>query len=125
MREIKFRAWDINEKCFEIIESLYWFEENGVRTSDGNGHSSKYIIEQFTGLHDRNGKEIYEGDVVTSDIHVPQNMEVRFAEGGFCAWWGDDDLLIDMAHFYNSRGCCIEVIGNIHENPELLNGAKS
>ena len=116
MREIKFRARDKSSKEYEYITDLYWFEENQVHGFD----DPSYDFEQFTGLRDKNGVEIYEGDTVKSNIHNPGIMGIRFVEGGFCAWWGDDDYPIDINHFYDSKGCCIEVIGNIHENPELI-----
>ena len=71
--------------------------------------------DQFTGLHDKNGKEIYEGDILESycsECSKGRQDVVRFVSNGF--WCGtDDDLWMP-----NSEYC--EIIGNIHENPELL-----
>lgn len=80
--------------------------------------------QQFTGLLDKEGRRIYEGDLVQSKDHNPSIMEVRFVEGGFCAWWGSDDYPIDINHFYDSLGCHITVIGNIYDNPDLVPGRK-
>jgi uncharacterized phage protein (TIGR01671 family) len=116
LREIKFRQWSSDR-------FHYW----GCNADNFTGPLSNRLdipSEQFTGLHDKNGKEIYEGDIIRSKNHHPEKMEIRFIEGGFCAWWGSDDYPIDIYHFYNSKGCCFEVIGNIHENPELLEVTK-
>lgn len=130
MREIKFRAWDIRHSCMETIHDLYWFEENGVHDGSGEGCNSNYILEQFTGLHDKNGKEIYEGDI----LHGREE-----GDGETTAWADvyfqivyDEKLAGFMAHeskikdsAWDEQICELnteyEVIGNIHENPELLN----
>lgn len=117
MRKIKFRAWDSEEKNYIFFDAL-----GGILAECDEVYRQRCVdkFEQFTGLRDKNGKEIYEGDIVQSKNHNPDKMEIRFIEGGFCAWWGNDDYPIDINQFYDSLGCCIEVIGNIHENPELL-----
>ena len=73
MREIKFRAWNKNEGCF-----FYW------NTSFAFGGTDKVWgkIEQFTGLYDKNGKEIYEGDICKVD-DGDNIYEVIFYMGGF------------------------------------------
>ena len=97
-REIKFRAW-INEKMwhFDIKESA------GYVWHKGN-------LMQYTGLKDKNGKEIYEGDIVSNNLK--EQGIVKWKGIGFD--WGDD--------FSKGKGDTdeIEVIGNIYENPELL-----
>ena len=129
MREIKYRGKTVSTKewvCGDLVHNAF----NGHRIFPvgiqiPGCYPDEVIAEtvgQFTGLHDKNGKELYEGDVIRSKNHHPEKMEIRFIEGGFCAWWGSDDYPIDINHFYDSKGCCFEVIGNIHENPELLEG---
>jgi len=113
MREIKFRQWD-------SIRGIYY---RNIGATPGCWSCApfvswdRYPLEQFTGLLDRNGKEIYEGDIVTWGYGP---TAVRFAaleednEEGYPVkriGWIVDDCFLD--------GNC-EVIGNIHENPELL-----
>ena len=110
MREIKFRAWDINHKEMVYIDDLYWFEEEGIHDFEGYGLYSNYVFMWSVGLKDRNGKEIYEGDILKYS-------------------WGDEES-IDVIEFsppiFTYRNCMRwslnqdEIIGNIYENPEML-----
>ena len=82
-------------------------------------------IGQYTGLHDKNGKEIYEGDVVYCQTKFGKAKAIiKFIDGKFVAYW--DSILT-----HPQNGHCIacyeinkrfEVIGNIYDNPELLGG---
>jgi len=108
-REIKFRAWDDIEMVY--ISDLFWFEENHFSSVNDNlGHK----LMQYTGLKDKNGKEIYEGDIVKGDLgHVGT---VEYNAPSFEVRWNDGDCckIFDAVHGV------IEVIGNIYENPNLL-----
>lgn len=115
MREIKFRALYKSLNQMEYINDLYWFEENGVHSNN----DYDYEIMQYTGLKDSTGKEIYEGDIITSNYHndvydygFELTSLVEFRNG--CFWLNVHNCEL---HYYNEF--CI-VIGNIYENPELL-----
>ena len=115
-REIKFR--------FYHPETGLMYEDTGITSLGVNNainkaNDSAYIVMQFTGLCDKNGKEIYEGDIVNCVDTNPTILEVKFIEGGFCCT-SSNILPFDINSFYPSIGCRIEVIGNIYENPELL-----
>lgn len=135
MREIKFRQWsgtkmDYRPKtgvgggaCINDLFDVYGYEIDNILT-------------QFTGLKDKNGKEIYEGDILTIRAGHPywldKKFEVVFYEGAFCMkpkviglldkpvsfiYYGDMAL---KNGYEEDFGIYIEVIGNIYQNPELL-----
>ena len=74
-----------------------------------------YDLMQYTGLKDKNGTEIYEGDIIW-DAHAEIHGKVTFDEGTFCVEWKTHiEHLFEVVSDYYA-----EVIGNIYENPELL-----
>jgi len=120
MRDIKFRCWD--ETCGCYVQSGIQFNNTTMELE----HIQHQAIEQYTGLKDRNGTEIYEGDILK---------------------WADDDGVYFEVFYHDGRAkfdCCrshyqgsrcggsvpsitstsFEVIGNIHQNPEILKGVK-
>jgi hypothetical protein len=124
LREIKFRAWDGTENRFypwtddlfvscsgKIFEVDYDDIEEGTPIEC----FSCFEIEQFTGLHDKNGKEIYEGDIVRGPGFGA--VSVYFDGGRFCLYFLGDE-------YWNEYADKIEIVGNIHENPELLEVTK-
>jgi len=113
MREIKFRAWlgDI-PKLFNLEDIATWGP-----SWEGPGFAEYNNWEQYTGLKDKNGREIYEGDWVQIIDH-PENITTRadvvvFENGMFGTASETAVPLCDYGMVW------VEVIGNIHENPEL------
>lgn len=133
-REIKFRAWDKRE--LEMIEDV----ANYFKRYEVLDEPDRYIPLQFTGLKDKNGREIYERDIVLipdtyTDIIVdgqgpeePHNhiAEVRYGNAEFVFIITDNaDILRKGTYTWNAL--CeetgvddLEVIGNVYENPELI-----
>ena len=129
MKEIKFRAWDKKEKIM-YNPSNVWGIDAGI-IAQGRGEA---IMMQYTGLKDKNGKEIYEGDILKDDVGI---AEVTYdnERAGFYAWFkkpvvfpdyahGVKDTKINQIHMYawstDDYKTSAEVIGNIYENPELI-----
>ncbi len=127
MREIKFRAWHPSNREMVVIDNIKGSKDPNrsmqLCALMANIHDEgKDLLMQYTGLKDKNGKEIYEGDVLSllgEDLMLPKPTfdngmitVVSFSDGCFVAP-GSMMTLMSVAH---SR----VVIGNIHENPELL-----
>ena len=114
MRTIKFRAWDGQE----MIYPDDYKKASGKHLTVSEILSRFEIVMQFTGLQDKNDKDVYEGDLLRSFEYGNSVFIVEFRNGAFVKT-GDfkrgitsDSLINGLARF--------EVIGNIHENPELL-----
>lgn len=115
MREIKFRAWDSDSKTMVYAPNHELFAVFETVKDD----DSEYVLMQFTGLLDKTGKEIYEGDIVR---FMGINLQVGFYNAHFIIYdevvekggTGHEDLWKAL-----ERGE-VEVIGNIYENSELL-----
>ena len=138
-REILFRAWDkVEGKYFEPIYEAYKgnlldlsISLNGrilrrtieLPAEDESCFQDRYILEQFTGLTDKNGVKIFEGDIIAGNIiagngeDVP-NRAVEWSNDylGYFVGLGQDDMQYPLYDVLFP-----EVIGTIHDNPKLIN----
>ena len=118
MREIKFRAWDkINKEMFNV-ESINFQERRVYKDVVSYRNFNDIELMQYTGLKDKNNKEIYEGDIL-SDGNDEKPYKVIFENGSFRAEFEGDfeEYSFDLIDVV-AQGC--EIIGNIYENPELI-----
>jgi uncharacterized phage protein (TIGR01671 family) len=126
-REIKFRAWHTQVVAMKPVEWMNFKGDLLKVPFYGNWARSSCVLMQYTGLKDKNGKEIYEGDIVKWNNRVLEYMgKVEYIElsyrvtGSVINVQGNrvnfDKYLIDVPNFDKN----FEVIGNIYENPDLL-----
>jgi len=141
-RQLKFRIWNNTDKEMYFSkplefrnlgymdiedggDGLYGLMGHALTTSKGiDTNKKEFIIQQFTGLKDKDGKEIYEGDIIIYNRAFEQEREVkelisfvRYQEAKFgFDLTGFNGMFFDLCDEYN-----LEVVGNIFENSELLN----
>lgn len=133
-REIKFRAW--NKHKNKMINSVailgIWekfvtgFDRDYIHNSQDWGSQEDFAYDfelmQFTGLQDKNGKDIYEGDILSPISSEMYPYWVEFDDGEFCLYskygrWGSISKMHPTCDRLNIK---INIIGNIYENQELL-----
>ncbi|MGI1825462.1 YopX family protein [Lactiplantibacillus plantarum] len=139
---IKFRAWDKVQNKMLLPDNIefingqaYWAEAsadgNGSYSNDGqtDGIGALFELEKFTGLTDVNGKDIYEGDAVqpvSSYINLKRGKPFEVKKGNYVygKWIAKDisskEFSVDGCYFSDE----MQLIGNVHENPELLEADK-
>jgi uncharacterized phage protein (TIGR01671 family) len=139
MRPIKFRGKRID--IGEWVYGYYLVEDGDVLIATDNGDEDGHILEfakvipetvgQYTGLKDKNGLEIYDGDIVSFttfdcfDHDTQWTGVIKFANGQWEIWDSDKSPYYDSDGAFSLYWVCgqdeeIEIIGNIHTNPELL-----
>ena len=137
MREIKFRAWAPERKELFMCTGC-WFEEQGdYHEQDLAKVAECFVLMQYTGLKDKNGVEIYEGDIIATHYtggtrkgEVFKSLPVKWGTYNIGSNGYEYDCYVVGPHveeeclYSNMIEGDIIVIGNIHENPELLKEEK-
>lgn len=122
MREIKFRAWDVLGKkmIHEVWEIGFGLTEDSESWLVGDDQQIKnFKLMQYTGLKDRNGVDIYEGDVLSGvDMHNLEVIKIKYGWG--TKFIDDGQTNIDPFDDALFEDFDCEVIGNIYQNPDLL-----
>jgi uncharacterized phage protein (TIGR01671 family) len=149
MREFKFRVWCKGKSDNPNFNKQKWFDVNDIILNKYfplpnlfNESHDNFVIQQYTGLKDKNGKEIYEGDIVQS-VYDDEVALVDFNDKNYASVLGwnllrigyfedgklvfndpkiqSDGKLPAVEYYYGrSPGKNWEIIGNIYENPELM-----
>ena len=124
MREIKFRGKSLNNGEWIYGDLIQWEKQSryAITPQKGNKWDSvdkyevmPYTVGQFTELKDRDGKEIFEGDLFKIGLE-PNVFEVRFEHGAFLAYENGEQIGLMGELFPN----VCKVVGNVHDNPELV-----
>jgi uncharacterized phage protein (TIGR01671 family) len=125
-RTIKFRAW--NPVDMEMLSDPNVYDAVGINDNFENFESDGYSMMQYTGLNDKNGVEIYEGDILQPSAYIKSSFnlsEIVFKDGIFrLSGKGKHQTLIGSLRASRTAGNDYIVIGNIYENPELLEKEK-
>lgn len=126
MRELKFRVWDKLTENF--IYPTKYHQWHYISISDGkfynlqnNSGGDEYVVHQFTGLKDKNGKEIYEGDIVR--VHYVLGKDVGVVVWSDCLFGYEISYKRERhgeSESLRAENLRYEVIGNVFEQPELL-----
>jgi uncharacterized phage protein (TIGR01671 family) len=135
-RIIKFRAWDIEKKCMRFVfntdnfdgtELFIGFDNKICKINDSSNKYERwkhtmefgesFIPMQFIGLQDKNGKDIYEGDIVKHSS--TKDKSVIVIKKGNSYFEAPDKTLLCTVYPYLAT-CEVKVVGNIYKNPELL-----
>jgi len=131
MREIKFRGW--NNKIQFMSKPFRFGQVLNFNDQIIKSLSQDEIVMQFTGLQDKKGVDIYEGDVLEykNDLGRHHLAKIFYKKGGLCFNIHQDDFYKNSEEIYFYESCAdmqskgwivqFEVIGNIYETPELLN----
>lgn len=129
MREIKFRAWDKYNKRWITNDVIFDLrnQEPSEAIINSSINNEDILLTQYTGLKDKNGKEIYEGDILKSvtldEVHYEP---VKFKDGRFyieVVLPHNKERIIRSTiahHAIDGKLLAHEVVGNIYENPELI-----
>ena len=128
-RQIKFRAWHMPFRPKGPMQEMVHGRASSI-LAFAKMSPDEYIVEQYTGLKDKNGKEIYEGDILAwhSNIYRKQDWIglVKYRGAGFVVQESSRSFSTPdwLETACNKDANIIEVVGDIHENPELVEAEK-
>jgi|TARA_R110000824_G_scaffold20119_1_gene76406 uncharacterized phage protein (TIGR01671 family) len=137
MREIKFRVWTINNAWYSEKNVMYYEPStidsvhliHNLNDEFSRQKEDGFVLMQYTGLKDKNGKEIYEGDVVKGISFYNKNNKNPYSTQ--LVEWKDVDENSEGKNnaysgfnFWINNPIELEIIGNIYENPELISIAE-
>ncbi|MDB5344223.1 MAG: putative phage protein [Schlesneria sp.] len=127
MTPLRFRAWQHEFKKMYEVWQVYIGQQGGFmgRAKDGEvrqqvGLADTFVLMQYTGLTDKNGVEIFEGDVVVFEAKRYEPFRVEYSQfyAGFIGLNQFNNQSPELAKWCRCKD--IEVIGNIYQNPDLL-----
>ena len=120
---LKFRVWDKDRKCFFNDDEVVIYPNGEVSFFNADYDFAEIVVNQCTGLKDKNGKLIYEGDIIQTDYNGVELDKYIYR-------WESPAFYVEPiekgkptgSHYYHYAVCPERstVIGNIHQNPELL-----
>ena len=124
----KYRAWDKRDKEIRSVDEINW--DNGKFDYIGDAitfyrGAEEVELMQSTGLKDKNGKEIFEGDIIKNgtaivDVKSHQTLGFYTVVNGEERFFGSNTSIKDFENDVEEFSSVTEIIGNVYENPELL-----
>ena len=127
-REIKFRAWDSLDRkmIYDITQTKQFSNIDGgydiIGFDSYLDDGSDTVIMQYTGLKDKNGKKIFEGDIISCQLFCPESNNCWITNSPIVVEWEEYGYDPFIEYGAPDHSFLVEIVGNIYENPELIGG---